>query len=85
MRYLYRASTSKPLDLQRGCERSVAVRRAAIDRSRGADMKVWRRPACVGPAEWSDASKPPVTPARMQRDIDRIECREIARALKKGN
>lgn len=82
-KYMYRASIQKPLPFQRGQEKQAAFTRAAIDRSRGAeDMKVWRRLRCPGSSEWEDASKPPVTAAKIQKDIDRVECAEIASACK---
>jgi len=76
---------TQPMAFQRGQEKSVAIRRAAIDRSRGADMKVWRRLACPGSAEWEDTGlyKTPATAAKIQKDIDRAECADIARACRR--
>jgi hypothetical protein len=83
-RYMYRASVTKPMPFQRGQEKQAAIRRAAIDRSRGSDQKVWRRLACPGSAEWEDTGlyKTPATAAKIQRDIDRAECADIRRALR---
>jgi len=80
--FMYRASLERPAPQARGQEKRVAFTRAAIAKSMGKPMTVWRRLRCAGPAEWEDASKPPVTAAKTQKDIDRAECAEIAAACK---